>query len=43
MHEYEPEEVVPLPNSSNRISDLAVEFRRASDTWFKSIINDDCA
>jgi hypothetical protein len=38
---YEPVERVPLPNSSRRTRERAVELRRARDTWFKSIMNAD--
>jgi hypothetical protein len=39
---YEPAAAVPLPNSSSRIRERAVEFRSARDTWLRSIIKDDC-
>jgi hypothetical protein len=36
-----PVDKVPLPNSSSRIRDRDVQFRKAKETWFKSIMNAD--
>jgi hypothetical protein len=34
--------MVPFPNSSRRTRERAVQFRRAKETWLRSIIKADC-
>ena len=38
-----PVSTVPFPNSSNRTSERLVALRSERDTWFRSIMNADCA
>lgn len=40
-HKHEPAGRVPLPNSSSMIRERAVQLRRESETWFKSIMKAD--